>query len=139
MTNSIPTIEATTIGIDFRANALTVSASVSSGSHDGEEFADIATIDIGTRGRLLAIDLEDPAGDPLLTVSIDEPTATDRAIMRSARISVRVASGAETLSIVFSRHGETYDISWPSGNQCWRRGTNGPDGTPRVTCAVVTS
>lgn len=137
MMGEIPTIEAATIGINFRENALTVSAPLVSSGHRGQQFADAATIDIGTRGRLLAIDLEDPDGNPMLTISIDDPTAADRAIIRSARIPVTVSLDAATLAIVFSRHGDAYDISWPSGNQCWRRGTIGPDGRPRVTCAVV--
>lgn len=141
-------LDATTVGIDFRANTLTVSAAMPPGEMNlprgmGEVRA--ATIDIGTRGRLLGIELERD-GLPLLAVAIAESTPADLAVMRTARIPVSVSvtneapdRGSGTIAIVFSRHGETYDISWPSGNQCWRRTTPGPDGAPGVTCAVVTS
>jgi hypothetical protein len=140
-------IGATTIGIDLRANTLTVTAPVPAdtmplGGADAEESR-YGIIDIGTQGRLLGIELEFGAGH--LSVSIADPTAADAAVLRSARIPLsaalrRDAAGSDgVLSIVFSRHGERYDISWPSGNQCWRRSGSGVAGAPDVTCAVVSS
>ncbi|MGB3327877.1 MAG: hypothetical protein WBA46_02920 [Thermomicrobiales bacterium] len=149
MIDSVPTIDASTIGIDFRANTLTVLADLrgdgASGVHHlaGERLG--ATIDIGTQGRLLGLELEDGTGAPVLAVAIADATPGDLAVMRSARVEALVerrgasAATGETLAIVFSRHGASYDISWPSGNQCWQRSAIGPDGRPTVTCAVVTS
>lgn len=147
MSETIPVIPATTIGIDFRANALTVAAACPPGPVVARErLAAVAqgTIDIGTRGRLLGIELEDADGEPLLAVSIDEATPADSSVLRTARIglSVRVeatASDGGSIAIRVPRHGEGYDLSWPSGNQCWRRSAVGPDGAAAVTCAVVTS
>ncbi|MGN6031161.1 MAG: hypothetical protein ACTHQE_05805 [Thermomicrobiales bacterium] len=134
-------LDATTVGIDFRANTLTISAPIPVVEPflppDVEE-ASSATIDIGTRGRLLGIDLERD-GLPLLAVAIAESTPADLAVMRTARVPITVTVASGTIAITFSRHGEDYDISWPSGNQCWRRSAPGPDGSPGVTCAVVTS
>ncbi|MGC4192695.1 MAG: hypothetical protein QM589_16250 [Thermomicrobiales bacterium] len=147
MSGAMPTLAATTIRIDFRANTLTVSVPL-----PAEENAiplqttgtvNAATLDIGTRGRLLGLEL-DSGDEPAIAIAIADPTPADAAVMRSARIPVTVTihgnteSGVfPTLSIVFSRHGEDYDISWPSGNQCWRQAMAGADGVPTVTCAVV--
>ena len=147
MIQEIPVVPATTIGIDFRANALTVAATCPPGpAIAGERLAAVAqgTIDIGTRGRLLGIELEDSDGEPLLAVSIDEATPADSCVLRTARIGLSVqveatASDGGSIAIRVPRHGDGYDLSWPSGNQCWRRSAVGQEGVPAVTCAVVTS
>lgn len=145
MSERIPAIAATTVGIDFRANALTVTAPCPPAwgiPRARLEAASYGTIDIGTRGRLLGIELEGEDGAPLLAISIDEPAPADTSVMRTARIAVaveRAGSGDGVVAVRFSRHGEGYDLSWPSGNQCWRQPAAGVDGAPAVTCAVVLS
>ena len=150
MSDDLLTLDADTIGIDFRANTLTVSAPVSVGPilSPGSWLSDAttATIDIGTRGRLLGIELDGAGGDPMLAVVVADPTPQDAAVMRTTRVPVTIsvqppphAGAPATVAVVFSRHGDDYDISWPSGNQCWRRAASGPDGEPGVTCAVVST
>jgi hypothetical protein len=134
---------ARTIAIDLRANSLTIEAgllgalaSSCAGSVDDETTA---MMDIGTRGRLLGLDCEAVAGLPPCAITIADPEPADLAVMRSVRIPVRIMLDipAGRLAVTIARNGADYDLAWPSGNQCWRRQTIGPDGQPAITCAVL--
>lgn len=133
---------ARTIAVDLRANTLAIAAdlpgaeSPCGASVSGETWA---MMDIGTRGRLLGLECEAEGVVPPVTITIADPEPADLAMMRSVRIPVRVVVDAQgtCVTVTIARSGADYDLAWPSGNQCWRRRTIGPDGQPAVTCAVL--
>lgn len=109
--------------IDFRANQLTFELDGRLPRSGPTE----ATIDVGTRGRLIGIELAS-TGQYL---AIADPLPQDATQVRSTRIMVTVSHDGRRLHL--SRQGETWDIGFPSGNQCWTR-RNGQGSL----CSVVT-
>lgn len=138
------TIVAQSIAIDLRANTLAIAAAMPESWSAIAAFVPqaMATMDIGTRGRLLSLECEPVRavdGGPHFTITIAEPEPRDLALMRSVRVPVAIAidRDAARLTVTLARNGADYDLAWPSGNQCWRRTTLGADGQPTVTCAVL--
>ena len=128
------TVYATAIAIDLQANTLSIRlpSGLMETSLTGIEQG---TIDIGANGRLLGIEL----GPTYVSIMDAEPGRDD--LVRSADIPVTVSTAslpAET-SVTFRRAGSSWEISYPSGNQCWtRHNLFDTDGKPVRTCAVTT-
>lgn len=123
------TIAATRIGIDLTRNEIRIEwpAAVSAGLESNDDAREVV-VDIGQRGRLLGIDL----GDAYVTVA-PEAVAADP-LARSTRVEAMLTTGSATIQAVIPRRGGGYEISWPSGNQCWQQ----PAGAGTVTTCVVT-
>lgn len=131
----MPNVSATDLRIDLRRNTLEIEIPTCEGISG---FAGITrgTLDIGAQGRLLGIEL----GSLYVSVMDAEPGRDD--LVRSAEIPVTLTTrdDGEGTSVTFRRMGADYEISWPSGNQCWtRQHIMGADGEPLRTCAVVVS
>ncbi len=73
----------------------------------------MATIDIGAFGRLIGVEI---AGAYL---AIADQVPGSELHGRSASTSLTVEDGGHTVMI--PRTGDSWDISFPSGNQCWNR------------------
>jgi hypothetical protein len=73
-----------------------------------------ATIDIGTGGRLLGVEL------PRSYISVMEPEAGTEHLARSAEVEVTVERERERgtpVAVTIPRRGAGYEITYPSGNQ----------------------
>jgi hypothetical protein len=111
----------TQVTVDLRRNVLVLELSAPLG-HE----AATATIDIGALGRLIGVEV----GESYLSIS--DPVPGSELQGRSVTIGLPVASPDR--AIVLPRRGADWEISFPSGNQCWTRS----DGTGRATiCSVV--
>lgn len=90
---------------------------LSSQGGGGEVMLLPAELDIGERGRLLGLEilLPDAAPYPIVIDDRADPYA------RTARVQVecRFDSNGAPARIVLPRRGENYEISYPSGNECW--------------------
>ncbi len=107
--------------VDLRRNVLVLELDAPLG-HE----AATATLDIGALGRLIGVEL----GDTYLPIS--DPVPGSELQGRSATIEVLV--DAPDRSIVVPRRGDGWEISFPSGNQCWTRS----DGNGRASlCSVI--
>jgi hypothetical protein len=86
-------------------------------------------IDIGERGRLLNLEIV-PDGDDAIIVPLEDHADP---LARTAEVSLRcgVTAGGRIAIAQLPRRGPDYEITYPSGNQCWI-GANGA-----VSCAVV--
>lgn len=101
------------IEVDLAANTLELRFGESGAAP--EVIADVpATVDIGTGGRLIGVELA--AG--YVEVMAPEP-GTDH-LTRSAEVAVSVArerGSGELVAVTVPRRGAGYEITWPSGNQ----------------------
>ena len=86
-----------------------------------------ATLDIGALGRLIGIEF---AG---AYVAIADPVPGSELLSRSVEVTVEIETDPPRVAI--SRHGPTWELSFPSGNQCWNR-TDG-EGGRRSVCSVL--
>jgi hypothetical protein len=86
-------------------------------------------IDIGERGRLLNLEIVPDAGDAIIVPLEDHADP----LARTADVTLRCGvTAAGRLAIAqLPRRGPAYEITYPSGNQCWI-GANGA-----VSCSVV--
>lgn len=83
------------------------------------------TVDIGALGRLLGVELDD------LYFGIADAVPGSEGLERSVTTTVSMQGGKR---IVLPRRGEGWEISFPSGNQCWKRTTaTGSD----TICSVI--
>jgi hypothetical protein len=76
-----------------------------------------ADLDIGAMGRLLSLDIQLPGQLPT-TIVIDDRSDP---YARTARIDVTctVEVDGSISSVTVPRRGPGYEISYPSGNECW--------------------
>jgi len=116
------------IELDLRHNML--SFRLAAGNEPVVDWIDIpGVIDIGERGRLLSLELFPMDGNAIIVPLEDHADA----LARSAEIAVRcglAADGGIAIAQI-PRRGPGYEITYPSGNQCWI-GANGA-----VSCSVV--
>jgi len=129
----MPSATATDLRIDLRRNTLEIDLPSQAGLSSLTAITR-GTLDIGAQGRLLGIEL----GPLYVSVMDAEPGRDD--LVRSAEIPVTLTRSSDGggMSVTFRRMGTDYEISWPSGNQCWtRQHITGADGQPLRTCAVV--
>jgi hypothetical protein len=113
----------TGVTVDLRANTLRFALDVPLALDAGLQ---LATIEIGAMGRLLGLEL----GETYLAVS--DPDEASAHLVRTAEVAVQVGEDRRLVSM--PRRGDGWELSFPSGNQCWRVGS-GAQG--RSVCAVA--
>jgi uncharacterized protein YuzE len=75
-------------------------------------------LDIGARGRLIGFELLLP-GEPPRYLPI-EASADPFARTAEAAVVAGVDEAGSVFSVEIPRRGADFEISYPSGNQCWR-------------------
>jgi hypothetical protein len=90
------------------------------------QTAAIATIEVGTRGRLIGLETVD------WYLPISDPEPNDAPHLRS--IDVLIEISADGYSVTIPRRGPGWELSFPSGNQCWR--VRSGAGAVRTVCSV---
>lgn len=83
----------------------------------GEATVLPAELDIGERGRLLGLEILLPDAAPFPIVIDDRPDP----YARTARVQVECQFGPDgaPARVILPRRGNGYEISYPSGNECW--------------------
>lgn len=85
------------------------------------------TVDIGAMGRLIGIEVLG------MYLSISDPVSGGELQGRSVEIGAEVHENRR--SVIVPRRGPGWELSFPSGNQCWNR-TDGK-GVTRTVCSIV--
>ncbi len=114
---------ATAVVIDFAANSLRLRVPDLSAGDVGEGEA---LLDVGANGRLIGLELGD------LYISVMGLPADGDPLARSASVRVEIAPGPE---IILPRRGPGYEITYPSGNECWQM--KSVNGTLVQVCATT--
>lgn len=99
------------IEVDVAANTLRL---LLGDEEAGAVTVERATVDIGTGGRLIGVEL--PAG----YIDVMEPEAGTEHLTRSAAAEVtveRAGTGGAAQAVTLPRRGAGYEITYPSGNQ----------------------
>jgi hypothetical protein len=86
-----------------------------------------ATIDIGALGRLIGVEI---AG---VYLSISDPVPGSELQGRSVETPLEITGNLR--QVVIPRRGPGWELSFPSGNQCWNQ-TDGDSGI-RPLCSVL--
>ncbi|MDQ3656986.1 MAG: hypothetical protein M3457_18170 [Chloroflexota bacterium] len=86
-----------------------------------------ATIDIGALGRLIGVEI---AG---VYLSISDPVPGSELQGRSVDTPLEIADNRR--QVVIPRRGSGWELSFPSGNQCWNQTDD--DGGTRPLCSVL--
>ncbi len=89
----------------------------------------VVTIDIGALGRLIGIEVFG------LYLSISDPIAGSELQGRSVEAGADVQEDLRRL--VIPRRGPGWELSYPSGNQCWNR--TGSNGDTLTVCSILAS
>jgi|GEM_PF-2226107 len=109
--------------IDFAANAiqLRVPDLAANGTRHG-------ILDVGANGRLLGVEIDDTY------IQVMESTQDEEPYVRSADVEVSI-TGDSPRFVTIPRHGARYEITYPSGNECWHMTTVG--GKLIQICAAI--
>ena len=107
--------------VDLGRNTLMLYASTPSDGETGVTSQDLGVVDMGTRGRLIGIEL----GLDYFAVALVDGSSDN--LIRSIEVTVDVnrSSGGSIQSIEIPRLGSNHEITFPIGNQCWRQTING--------------
>lgn len=125
------TLTADAVVIDFQANTIRLRAPGLPPTGPGSQPA---TLDVGANGRLVGIELGEAYINVMPLPGAMEPH------LRSADIEVSVSADSPPF-ISVPRRGASYEITYPSGNECWQmKSVNGEliqvcatiDGAPGV-------
>jgi hypothetical protein len=119
------TFVATAVVIDLAANAIRLSVPDFPETDEGEHPA---TLDVGANGRLIGLEIDDRYISVMDLPHEEDPYA------RSAGVSVRVVPGSPPW-ITLPRRGTSYEITYPSGNECWQ--VKGVGGKLIQVCATI--
>lgn len=119
------TLVADAVVIDFAANTIRVRVPGFSGAPGAGQDA---MLDVGSNGRLIGLEI----GEGYVSV-MDVPQAEDPYV-RTADVRVDVTPDDPPF-IAIPRRGETYEITYPSGNECWQ--TKTVDGRLIQVCATI--
>jgi len=111
-------LAASAVVIDLGANAIRLVVPGLAGVVGGPGATMDGILDVGANGRLLGVEV---GGD---YVTVMDPPPGAEAHVRSASVTVGIA-GTEPPEISIPRHGRGYEITYPSGNQCWQVTTVG--------------
>ena len=103
-------VPARAVIVDLAANAIRL---VVPGLSLTEGETATGVLDVGANGRLLGIELADGY------VSVMDPLPGGEAFVRSATVPVGIR-WADPPEISIPRRGHDYEITYPSGNQCWQ-------------------
>lgn len=109
--------------VDLAANAIRLRVP----GLDGCE-ASIGVLDVGANGRLLGLEI----GEAYITVM--ESSRHEEPYTRSAVVALAI-SGDDPAYVAIPRRGPEYEITYPSGNECWQLTT--VDGQLIQICAVI--
>jgi hypothetical protein len=85
-----------------------------------------AIMEVGAFGRLHGLEID----GSYLTISDPEPDTTF--LVREIALAATVSPGGG--EVILGRRGPGWEVSFPSGNQCWQVRTGG---TSRAICAVT--
>jgi hypothetical protein len=119
------TFIADAVVIDFAANAIRLR--VPELVTEPEATLD-ATLDVGANGRLVGLEV----GEAYIQV-MGQPDAHDPHL-RSADVRISI-SGDSPPYVSIPRRGATYEITYPSGNECWQMKSVG--GELIQVCATI--
>ena len=93
------------------------------------------TLDVGENGRLLGLELEPADGNAGIWAPEDDPWYLDLEDapgdqLRSVPVAVTVGRDAagRAVWVDLPRWGDGYELTFPSGNQCWVRPQRRPRG-----------
>jgi len=124
--------DVTSVSVDLRRNVLLLHLDCTAtwaGPQDVDGLQGL--LDVGANGWLLGVEIDEayfPVADAV--PGTEHLTRTCRA---------RVSLSESGTDIVIPRRGEDYELSFPSGNQCWLRAGPVPGTKPIRVCATVTS
>jgi hypothetical protein len=118
-------VVADAVVIDLVANAIRIRVP---GFPAGTGDAVSATLDVGSNGRLIGLEVGERY------VSVMDLPGTDDPYVRSAEILVEISSDTPP-SIAIPRRGSGYEITYPSGNECWQ--TKSVNGQLIQVCATI--
>ncbi len=124
--------EITSITVDLRRNVLLLHLGDQerwTGERDGADQRGL--LDVGANGWLLGVEIS----NTYFPVTDAVPGTEHLTRTCEARLSLSSAEAA----IVVPRRGDGYELSFPSGNQCWLRSAPGSVGAPIQVCANVIS
>lgn len=110
----MPELTLRSIDIDLAANTLRLALTEPDAEQATTTVEAEATIDIGTGGRLMGVELPD------LYVDVMPPEPGTEHLIRSATATIgieRAGEGATPCALVIPRRGDGYEITYPSGNQ----------------------
>jgi hypothetical protein len=85
-------------------------------------------LDVGANGRLLGIEIGESYIHVMESVHDEEP------YVRSAEVTLSISGDSPPL-VTIPRRGPRYEITYPSGNECWQMTTAG--GKLIQVCAVA--
>lgn len=116
------------VRIDVRRNTLTLDLHENGEPSERSIVEGEGVLDIGMRGRLIGLEIEG------IYAAVTDPDRPADELARSATIPVSLIAGESgaVSAIEFARHGPDYEITFPSGNECWRQ-----SGADVETCAEV--
>lgn len=111
--------------IDLPANTIRIRVPGFSSTGDSTREA---LLDVGANGRLVGLEV----GEEYINV-MDIPNA-DESYIRSADVDIRI-SADDPPYISIPRRGPSYEITYPSGNECWQMKSVG--GELIQVCATI--
>ncbi|HEV2067284.1 MAG TPA: hypothetical protein VGR08_10635 [Thermomicrobiales bacterium] len=120
----------TRVTVDLRRNVLRLHLDNSGTSTDAPPPGEhLGVLDVGANGWLLGVQV----GEAYYAVA-DAIPGTDH-LVRSTEARLIVLPN--DLAIVIPRRGPGYELSFPSGNQCWLRSPARPGADPIQLCSVI--
>jgi len=72
-----------------------------------------ATIDIGAQGRLIGVEIDG------VYLAIADPVPGSELVGRSVELAIEIEHDGRRVAV--PRRGPNWELSFPSGNQCWPR------------------
>lgn len=99
------------ITVDTTRNRLALHLTTPGSLSPGQ--TELATLDVGTGGRLLGVDLHGRY------LAVSDPRPADMALARAVATSVELHhdAGGHLTAVGLPRRGEGYEITYPSGNR----------------------
>lgn len=124
--------EVTSITVDLRRNVLLLHLD-GTGWFTGAcaEDEQPGILDVGANGWLLGVEV----GTRYFLVA--DPVSGTEHLTRTCE--ARLSLSSDEAAIVVPRRGAGYELSFPSGNQCWLRSTPASGNAPTRLCATVPS
>jgi hypothetical protein len=90
----------------------------------------VATLDVGGNGRLIGLEIDDRY------ISVMDVPGADEPYIRSAEVTVALSTeSAASCWVSVPRRGTGYEITYPSGNECWQVKSEG--GQLIQVCATI--
>lgn len=121
------------IEVDLRNNSLAIYVSEFEVTGEADFGSDVEGIlDIGTRGQLIGVEI----GHQYLAISDPIPGAGH--LTRSVNVLLTLDRDGDMAKVSIRRLGGNYEISFPSGNQCWQVGRGRSVGSGNICSVVIT-